>query len=96
MWARGGVQVFSPTLLVEGRDDQLKYGSCLHSSKLYVWGEKESSWALLYMRPTGLYSSRCCAATVVYSIPIVGMHRRLGEQVSETVVFSDPAPGEGE
>src|SRR5688572_4213913 len=43
MRARGGVQVFSPTLLVEGRDDQLKYGSCLHSSKLCVWGGKKSS-----------------------------------------------------
>ena len=37
------VQSFSPTLLVEVEYDQLKYGGCLHLSKLYVWGEKESS-----------------------------------------------------
>jgi hypothetical protein len=31
-----------------------------------------------------------------YFIPIVGVHLRPGEQVSGTVVLSDPAPGEGE
>jgi hypothetical protein len=32
----------------------------------------------------------------VYFIPITGVHLRLGEQVSRTVIFSDPAPEEGE
>ena len=27
-------------------------------------------------------SSHCCAATVMFSIPSVGVHRRTGEQVS--------------
>ena len=30
------------------------------------------------------YSSLCCAATVMFSIPSVGVHRRTGEQVFET------------
>jgi hypothetical protein len=31
-----------------------------------------------------------------YFIPFVDVHLRSGEQVSGTVVLSDPAPGEGE
>jgi hypothetical protein len=31
-----------------------------------------------------------------YFIPFVDVHLRSGEQVSRTIVFSDPAPGEGE
>ena len=37
------MQNFSPTLLVEVEYDQLKYGGCIHLSKLCVWGEKGSS-----------------------------------------------------
>jgi hypothetical protein len=31
-----------------------------------------------------------------YFVPLIDVHLRSGEQVSRTVVLSDPAPGEGE
>ena len=37
------MQSFSPTFLDEVKYDKLKYGGCIHSSKICVWGEKESS-----------------------------------------------------
>ena len=37
------MQSFSPTLLVEVEYNQLKYGGCIHLSKLCVWGEKGST-----------------------------------------------------
>jgi hypothetical protein len=37
-----------------------------------------------------LPSLAACAASVVYSIPSIGVHRRTGEQVSGTTRFCDP------
>jgi hypothetical protein len=31
-----------------------------------------------------------------YFIPFIDMHLQSGEQVSETIVLTDPAPGDGE
>jgi hypothetical protein len=31
-----------------------------------------------------------------FFIPFIDVHQRSGEQVSETIILSDPAPGEGE
>ena len=41
-------------------------------------------------------SSRCCTATVAFSILSAGMHRQMGEQASEILHLWDPATEEGE
>jgi hypothetical protein len=43
-----------------------------------------------------MFSSPQLLRRQVYCIPIAGVHLRLGEQVSKTVVLNDLAPEEGE
>jgi hypothetical protein len=46
--------------------------------------------------PTHLDFTASAAVPLRYFIPFIDVHLRSGEQVSRTVVLSDPALGEGE